>query len=68
MCIRDSVVADQIAVCLDYQVASGIKYAGDDSDKSASQYANNTEMASDILNAQPVARPMADIGEGEAPF
>ncbi len=63
-----NVVADQIAVCLDYQVASGIKYAGDGSDKPTSQYANNTEMASDILNAEPVARPMAEIGEGEAPF
>jgi len=61
-----NIVADQIAVCLDYQVASGITYAGDGADKNRSQYANNTEMAQDILNAQPVAR--TDYGENEAPF
>jgi single-stranded DNA-binding protein len=61
-----NVVADNIAVALDYQVVSGIQYAGDDSEKSQSTYANKTEMAQDILNAEPVAR--TDYGEDEAPF
>lgn len=63
-----NVVADNIAVCLDYQVASGIQYAGDGNEKSTSTYANKTEMAEDILNATPVARPLEEIPEGEAPF
>ena len=58
--------ADNIAVCLDYQVASGIQYAGEGTEKSTSTYANKTEMAQDILNAEPVAR--TDYGEDEAPF
>ena len=62
------VVADNIAVCLDYQVVGSVDYSGDGADKSSSQYANKTEMAADILGATPVARPVEDIREGEAPF
>ena len=57
-----NVVADNIAVALDYQVVSGIQYENG-SEKSQSTYANKTEMAQDILNAEPVAR--TDYGEDE---
>ena len=61
------VVADNIAVSLDYATVSGVQYSGDGTNVQSSNYQNNTEMAKDILGAtEPVAR--TDYGEDEAPF
>tara|TARA_B100001996_G_scaffold349149_1_gene307696 strand:- start:218 stop:688 length:471 start_codon:yes stop_codon:yes gene_type:complete len=62
-----SVTADNIGVMLDYQTASGVQYSGEA--KQESTYGGDkVAMASDILNAQPVARDESEIGENEAPF
>ena len=62
-----SITADNIGVMLDYQTCGSIQYSGEA--KQESTYGGDkVAMASDILNAQPVARPMEDIGENEAPF
>jgi|DEB0MinimDraft_10_1074344.scaffolds.fasta_scaffold01638_7 single-strand DNA-binding protein len=62
------VVADNIAVSLDYATVNGVQYSGDGATVQSSNYNNNTEMAKDILGATepPVAR--TDYGEDEAPF
>jgi single-stranded DNA-binding protein len=60
-----SVTADNIGVMLDYQTCGGIQYSGEA--KQESTYSGDkVAMASEILNAEPVAR--TDYGENEAPF
>tara|TARA_R100000005_G_C4957333_1_gene175410 strand:+ start:662 stop:1132 length:471 start_codon:yes stop_codon:yes gene_type:complete len=62
-----SITADNIGVMLDYQTCGAIQYSGEA--KQESTYGGDkVAMASDILNAQPVGRPMEDIGENEPPF
>jgi len=63
-----SITADNIGVMLDYQTAGGIQYSGEA--KQESTYGGDkVSMAKDILGAtEPIARPMEDIGENEAPF
>lgn len=56
--------ANNISVCLDYQTVSGASYSGD-GNNSGTSFANNQ---SQPAPAQPVARPMSEIAEGEAPF
>ena len=65
------ITADQVAVCLDYQTVMGLQYQAKDTPSSA--YNNKTEMVKDVMGAvekapTPVARPMSEIAEGEAPF
>ena len=61
------VVADNIAISLDYATVSGVQYSGDGTNVQSSNYQSNTDMAKDVLNAsEPVAR--TDYGEDEAPF
>ena len=62
---RFFVVADNVAPALDYQTVNGsIDYAGDDGVKS--QQSGN--YAPQQQAEQPVARPLTEIAEGEAPF
>ena len=56
--------ANNISVCLDYQSISGVSYSGD-GNNSGTSFANNQ---SQPAPAQPVARPVSEIAEGEAPF
>lgn len=61
------IVADNIAVSLDYATVSGVKYSGDGSTVQESNYNSKIDMAKDVLNAsEPVAR--TDYAENEAPF
>lgn len=61
------VVADNIAVSLDYATVSGVKYSGDGSTVQESNYNSKIDMAKDVLNAsEPVAR--TDYADNEAPF
>jgi single-strand DNA-binding protein len=61
------IVADNIAVSLDYATVSGVKYSGDGSTVQSSNYNSNVDMAKDVLNAsEPAAR--TEYGEDEAPF
>ena len=62
---RFFVVADNVATALDYQTVNGsIDYAGDDGVKS--QHSGNYAPQQQV--EQPVARPLTEIAEGEAPF
>lgn len=61
--------ANNISVCLDYQTVGGVTYSGDGSN--ASTPSNNYQTANSYPTqqpAQPVARPMSEIAEGDAPF
>jgi len=61
------IVADNIAVSLDYATVSGVKYSGDGSTVQESNYNSKIDMAKDVLNAsEPVAR--TDYADNEAPF
>lgn len=61
------IVADNIAVSLDFATVSGVKYSGDGSTVQESNYNSKIDMAKDVLNAsEPVAR--TDYAENEAPF
>lgn len=61
------IVADNIAVSLDYATVSGVQYSGDGSTVQESNYSSKIDMAKDVLNAsEPVAR--TDYADNEAPF
>lgn len=61
------IVADNIAVSLDYATVSGVQYSGDGSTVQESNYNSKIDMAKDVLNAsEPVAR--TDYADNEAPF
>jgi len=58
--------ANNISVCLDYQMTSGISYSGDGNN--ASTGGNNQAPAQHSSQTNPVARPLSDVTQGEAPF
>lgn len=63
---RYLISANNIAVALDYQVANGVSYSGDGNSSGGTQV--QTQNYQTPAPAQPVARPMSEIAEGDAPF
>ena len=63
---RYLISANNIAVALDYQVANGVSYSGDGNSSGGTQV--QTRNYQTPAPAQPVARPMSEIAEGDAPF
>ena len=57
--------ADQVAVCLDYQTVGGVNYSGDGQNANTGNFQSAN---SNPMPQQPVARPMNEIAEGDAPF
>src|SRR5210317_1908300 len=59
-------LAKNISVCLDYQNVGSVNYAGDGNN--ASTGGNYQTPAQHSSQTNPVARPLSDVAEGEAPF
>lgn len=58
--------ANNISVCLDYQNVGSVNYAGDGTN--ASTGGNYQAPAQHSSQTQPVARPLSEVAQGEAPF
>lgn len=52
--------ANNVCATLDYQSVSGVKYSGDGNVQ--------TQQTQQVAQTQPVARPMDEIPQGDAPF
>ena len=58
--------ANNISVCLDYQNVGSVNYAGDGNN--ASTGGDYQAPAQHTSQTNPVARPISEVAEGEAPF
>lgn len=58
--------ANNISVCLDYQNVGSVNYAGDGTN--ASTGGNYQAPVQHSSQTQPVARPLSEVAQGEAPF
>lgn len=65
---RYLISANNIAVALDYQVANGVSYSGDGNTSGVESNSFQSQTPQTPAPAQPVARPMSEIAEGDAPF
>tara|TARA_B100000902_G_scaffold5747_1_gene7509 strand:- start:1115 stop:1543 length:429 start_codon:yes stop_codon:yes gene_type:complete len=62
---RFFIVADNVAPTLDYQTVGSTAYAGDNA---VNQGGNYQAPAQHSSQTNPVARPLSDVAQGEAPF